>query len=110
MMPANRDKPIPFLVSTNQYGLLWDNYSDTYFSFLGAATRTMSIRSTVADQIDYYVVSGPVIDSIISGYRLITGAAPLFPRRPMGSGTPGTGAPAPRRRPSCTIFSAVPDQ
>lgn len=95
MMPANRDKPIPFLISTNQYGLLWDNYSDTYFSFLGATTRTMSVRSTVADQIDYYVVYGVVLDSVISGYRLITGAAPLFPKAAYGfwhSWNGGTGA------------------
>jgi len=95
MMVANRDKPIPFLVSTNQYGLLWDNYSDTYFSFLGATARTMSVRSTVADQIDYYVVYGAVLDSVISGYRVITGAAPLFPKAAYGfwhSWNAGTGA------------------
>jgi alpha-D-xyloside xylohydrolase len=95
MMVANRDKPIPFLTSTNQYGMLWDNYSDTYFSFLGATTRTMSVRSTVSDQIDYYIVYGAELDSVIAGYRRITGPAPLFPKYAYGfwmSRNGGTGA------------------
>ena len=83
-IPANRDKPIPFIISTNQWGLLWDNYSDTYWNFLGTGSRTLSIRSEVADQIDYYLVYGQELDSIVAGYRAITGAAPMLPKKIFG--------------------------
>ena len=83
-VPANRDKPIPFVISTKQWGLLWDNYSDTYWNFLGASPRTLSIRLTVADQIDYYLIYGQELDSIVAGYRTITGAAPLLPKKAYG--------------------------
>ena len=84
MLVANRDKPIPFIISTKGWGLLWDNYSDTYFRFLGAANRTLTLTSEVADQIDYYIVAGQQLDEIIAGYRTITGAAPLFPKYAYG--------------------------
>ena len=83
-IPANRDKPIPFIISTNQWGLLWDNYSDTYWNFLGSSSRTLSIRSEVADQIDYYMVYGQELDSVVAGYRVITGAAPMLPKKVFG--------------------------
>jgi alpha-D-xyloside xylohydrolase len=83
-IPANRDKPIPFIISTNQWGLLWENYSDTYWNFLGSSARTLSIRSEVADQIDYYLVYGQELDSVVAGYRTITGAAPLLPKKEYG--------------------------
>jgi len=84
MAVANRDKPIPYLISTKGWGLLWDNYSETYFSFLGATNRTLSVTSQVADQIDYYLVFGEQLDSIVAGYRKITGAAPMFPKYAYG--------------------------
>jgi alpha-D-xyloside xylohydrolase len=83
-IPANRDKPIPFIISTNQWGILWDNYSDTYWNFSGSSARTLSIRSEVADQIDYYMVYGQELDSIVAGYRVITGTAPMLPRKIFG--------------------------
>jgi alpha-D-xyloside xylohydrolase len=38
-----------------------------------------SLWSEVGDGIDYYFVYGPELDKVISGYRQITGAAPLMP-------------------------------
>lgn len=35
-------------------------------------------RSDTADQIDYYVILGPELDDVISGYRQATGQAPMF--------------------------------
>ncbi len=65
----------PFLVSTHGYGILWDNYSKTVFrdDETGA-----SFWSEVGDKIDYYFVAGENMDSVISGYRKITGRAPMF--------------------------------
>ena len=83
-LPGNRDKPIPFIISTNQWGILWDNYSDTYWNFSGASSRTLSIRSEVADQIDYYLIYGQELDNVVAGYRTVTGAAPMLPRKVFG--------------------------
>ncbi len=72
---ANRTAVNPFLVSTNGYGILWNNYSETKFHDGKDCTI---FRSEVADQIDYYFVYGPSIDNEIAGYRKLTGKAPLF--------------------------------
>lgn len=44
----------------------------------------ISLYSEVADQIDYYFVFGENIDEVISGYRKLTGKAPMAPKWAMG--------------------------
>jgi alpha-D-xyloside xylohydrolase len=44
----------------------------------------LSLSSEVADQIDYYYVDGENLDSVISGYRDLTGKATLMPKWAMG--------------------------
>jgi alpha-D-xyloside xylohydrolase len=46
--------------------------------------NSLSLYSEVADQIDYYFVYGENPDSIIQGYREITGKAPLMPKWALG--------------------------
>jgi len=65
----------PFLVSTNGYGILWNNYSKTVFE---DDEYGMSFWSEVANQVDYYFMAGETMDEIIAGYRFLTGQAPLF--------------------------------
>ncbi len=65
----------PFLISTRGYGILWDNYSKTV---LRDDAMGLSFWSEVADQIDYYFISGTSMDDVIAGYRWLTGEAPLF--------------------------------
>lgn len=65
----------PFLVSTNGYGILWDNYSKTLFH---DGPDGMTFRSQVADRIDYYFIAGENIDNVIEGYRFLTGDAPMY--------------------------------
>ena len=43
-----------------------------------------SLYSDIADQIDYYFIRGNNLDSVISGYRSITGKAPMMPKWAMG--------------------------
>jgi len=72
---ANTIAVVPFLISTRNYGILWDNYSKTKFS----DTKTGSFFwSEVADAIDYYFIAGSNLDDVIRGYREATGPAPLF--------------------------------
>lgn len=44
----------------------------------------ISFYSEVADQIDYYFISGRSMDDVISGYRTVTGKAPMMPEWVMG--------------------------
>ena len=74
---ANRTAINPFLASTRGYGILWDNYSRTRFSDTKAGA---CFSSEVSDEIDYYVVYGPLLDRVVAGYRFLTGKAPLFGR------------------------------
>ncbi len=37
-------------------------------------------RSSIGDTVDYYFFYGPKLDDVVAGYRLATGAAPLFPK------------------------------
>jgi alpha-D-xyloside xylohydrolase len=73
----NRRAIIPFLLSTNGYGLLWDNYSFTRFSDTPYGSY---IWSEVGDAIDYYFIYGPAPDTVIRNYRDLTGRSPLLPR------------------------------
>ncbi len=72
---ANTIDTIPFLTSTRGYGILWDNYSESKFH---DGPDGMSFWSEVGDAIDYYFVYGPVADSVVAGYRTLTGSAPMF--------------------------------
>ena len=44
----------------------------------------LSLFSEVADQIDYYFIKGKNADEVISGYRELTGKAPIMPKWAMG--------------------------
>ena len=72
----NSNIGIPFFLSSNGYGIFWNNTSRSRFNnrFLSA----LYVSSEVADSVDYYFLYGPEFDSIIAGYRELTGAPPLF--------------------------------
>jgi alpha-D-xyloside xylohydrolase len=44
------------------------------------ADRTTSLWSKVGDGIDYTFVYGPELDTVVAGYRALTGEAPMMPR------------------------------
>jgi alpha-D-xyloside xylohydrolase len=44
----------------------------------------LSLFSEMGDQIDYYFIHGENMDEIISGYRTLTGKAPIMPKWAMG--------------------------
>jgi alpha-D-xyloside xylohydrolase len=77
MLQRNREDVVPFIISTNHYGILWDNYSLSEFN----DTRgEFYLWSEVADEINYFFIYGEKTDSIISSYRKLTGKAPMFPK------------------------------
>lgn len=77
---ANEIAVVPFLLSTYGYGILWNNYSKTIFSEFQNKMSFMSEFGVV----DYCLVSGKSADQIISGYRQLTGKAPMFKKSAYG--------------------------
>ena len=72
----NTNISIPFFLSSNGYGIFWNNASRSRFNnrFLSA----LYLSSEAADEMDYYFFYGPEFDRIIAGYRELTGSPPLF--------------------------------
>ena len=75
LVQTNTDAVTPFLISTNNYGIYWDNYSKTIFEDNASGT---SLWSDVANNIDYYFMYGNNMDSVIAAYRDLTGQAPMY--------------------------------
>jgi alpha-D-xyloside xylohydrolase len=67
----------PVLVSSEGYGILWDNCSYSIFS---DTEEGSFLWSESAARLDYYFIYGPEPDQVVSGYRKLTGKAPMFPK------------------------------
>ena len=74
----NTEIAVPMLLSSNGYGIFWNNTSRTRVN--NRFVHVMYISSEVADTIDYYFVYGPEFDKIVAGYRELTGQVPMFGR------------------------------
>jgi alpha-D-xyloside xylohydrolase len=72
----NTNISVPLLLSSNGYGIFWNNGSRSRFN--NRFVHAFYLSSEVADSIDYYFIYGPEFDSIIASYRELTGPAPLF--------------------------------
>jgi alpha-D-xyloside xylohydrolase len=71
---------IPFFMTTSGYGVL--------MNFACHATKTPPLKFDadflLNNSWDYYFIYGPQFDAIISGYRYITGPAPMLPKWAFG--------------------------
>jgi alpha-D-xyloside xylohydrolase len=74
----NTNIAIPLLVSTNGYGIFWNNPSRSEMN--NRFIHSLYLSAEVADRIDYYFIYGPEPDQIIARYRELTGEVPLFGR------------------------------
>jgi alpha-D-xyloside xylohydrolase len=72
----NTNISVPMFVSSNGYGLFWNNPSRSRFN--NRFPHALYLSSEVADTVDYYFLYGPEFDKIIAAYREMTGAAPMF--------------------------------
>nr|WP_294948349.1 TIM-barrel domain-containing protein [uncultured Mucilaginibacter sp.] len=69
---------IPVMLSTQGYGLMWDNYSASNFYGAEEGNTQFKYVSESGKQVDYYFFYGPDFDHIIDLYRTATGRAPMF--------------------------------
>jgi alpha-D-xyloside xylohydrolase len=67
---------VPMFLSSKGYGIFWNNTSRSRFN--NRFPHELYLSSEVADAVDYYFLYGPEFDAIISAYRDMTGAAPMF--------------------------------
>jgi alpha-D-xyloside xylohydrolase len=72
----NTNISVPMFLSSNGYGILWDNASRSRFN--NRFPHALYLSSEVADTINYYFIYGPDFDRIIASYREMTGEAPMF--------------------------------
>lgn len=72
----NTNISIPLLLSSNGYGIFWNNGSRSRVN--NRFVHALYLSSEVADAVDYYFLYGPEFDKIVGSYRELTGAAPLF--------------------------------
>ncbi len=73
--------PMPFFVSSKQYGVLADCCS--LMTFQDDENGSYLFFDTV-DQLDYYFIGGENLDQVIGGYRTLTGRAAMLPRWAFG--------------------------
>jgi alpha-D-xyloside xylohydrolase len=74
----NTNIAIPLLVSSNGYGIFWNNPSRSRVN--NRFVHMLYLSAEVADKVDYYFLAGPEPDQIITHYRELTGDAPMFGR------------------------------
>jgi len=74
----NTNIAIPLLVSSNGYGIFWNNSSRSRVN--NRFIHMLYLSAEVADKVDYYFLAGPEPDSIVAHYRELTGDAPMFGR------------------------------
>ncbi|CAH1192693.1 hypothetical protein PAECIP111891_00419 [Paenibacillus allorhizoplanae] len=77
----NMKAVVPALVSTRGYGIVVDSYS--MMTFRDDAFGSY-IWTEVDDEMDYYFIHGPEMDSIVHGIRELTGKAPMLPKWTFG--------------------------
>jgi alpha-D-xyloside xylohydrolase len=73
---ANTNISVPMFLSSNGYGIFWNNTSRSRFN--NRFPHELYLSSEVADTVDYYFLYGPEFDTVIAAYRDMTGSAPMF--------------------------------
>jgi len=78
---ANMKISIPYLLSTHGYGLLLGTDSPVIFNDTAYGSY---LYTEATEQMDYYFVYGEDFDTLIKGYRLLTGKAVMLPKWAFG--------------------------
>jgi alpha-D-xyloside xylohydrolase len=76
LQQLNQSDCSPFFMSTRGFGVLWINYSEMKVT----PPLTLWSKWATNDAIDYYFMYGPAFDTLIAGYRTITGPALMWPK------------------------------
>ncbi len=72
----NTNISIPMMLSSNGYGIYWNN--DGRGRMNNRFANYLFFSAEAADTIDYYFFYGPEFDQIVGAYRQLTGTAPMY--------------------------------
>ena len=73
---------IPVMMSSENYGILWDAYSVMKFKD-DAGGATLWAESAPGG-VNYYFMAGDNLDQVVKAYRDLTGDAPMVPKQAFG--------------------------
>ncbi len=80
--PDGESVCVPFMVTNQGYGILWDNASAT--SVMPGLHNATKWQSNVGERVSFFVITGDTTDQIYAGYARLTGATPLPPKAAFG--------------------------
>ena len=75
---------VPFLMSSNGYGIFFDNPSKGYFDIGKTNTNTLEY-GVMSGELSFYVIGGDTYEKVLSNYQLLIGTQQLPPRWAMGN-------------------------
>lgn len=78
-IPPTMNVNIPFLVSSNHYGVCFDDTYKGHFD-IGHTRKNTLEYTTDGGELSYYFIYAPSYTGILSDYTWLTGRAPLLPR------------------------------
>ncbi|MEO0470850.1 MAG: TIM-barrel domain-containing protein [Bacteroidota bacterium] len=74
---------IPFLISSNGYGMFVDSWRKSYFE-VGKREKAVMEIGTLDSAITYYLIPGKTQAEIVEKYTMLTGRQPMPPRWALG--------------------------
>lgn len=80
----NLNYSVPFVTSSNNYALFFDNPSKGYFD-IGKTNSNIFEYGACANQLNFYLITGNSNAEILSTYHSLTGTQPMPPRYTMGN-------------------------
>jgi oligosaccharide 4-alpha-D-glucosyltransferase len=80
----NLNYSVPFITSSNQYALFFDNVSKGYLD-VGKSNANLLDYGAFSGQLNFYIILGNSYADILTSYHKLTGTQPLPPRWAMGN-------------------------
>ncbi|MBE0638182.1 MAG: DUF5110 domain-containing protein [Bacteroidales bacterium] len=80
----NLNFSVPFVISSNGYGLLFDNAPRGWLD-LDVARKNEMEFSSIGGKMTYYVIAGNDYDALLNQYGQLTGYQPMPPRWALGN-------------------------
>ena len=75
--------PVPFFMSSKGYALFFHTAAPTDWD-MGWSRKDCYTYSAPAGELDYYLIVGPEMASMLHDYQMLTGVSPMMPRTAYG--------------------------
>jgi alpha-D-xyloside xylohydrolase len=82
LIQTNMGIVIPVMMSSENYGILWDTYSVMKFKDDDQGAKLWA--ESAPGGVDYYFMAGNNLDEVVADYRNLTGKAPMYPKQAFG--------------------------